>query len=46
MVQWLSHHTPDAEDPDSILGHGTRSHMLKLRVSHATTQDPSCHKKD
>ena len=31
MVQWLRLCTPNAGDPGSILGQGTRSHMLQLR---------------
>ena len=32
VVQWLRLHVPSARDPGSIPGHGTRSHMLQLRV--------------
>ena len=28
VVQWLRLHTPSAEGPGSILGQGTKSHML------------------
>ena len=31
MVQWLRLCTPNAGDPGSIPGQGTRSHMLQLR---------------
>ena len=31
MVQWLILHAPGAGDPGSILGQGTRSHMLQPR---------------
>ena len=30
MVQWLRLHAPNAGDPGSIPGQGTRSHMLLL----------------
>lgn len=40
VVQLLKHHTPNARSPGSILGHGTRSHMLKLS-SDAATKDPT-----
>ncbi|TEA24350.1 hypothetical protein DBR06_SOUSAS4410058, partial [Sousa chinensis] len=29
---WLRLHTPNAGDPGSISGQGTRTHMLQLRV--------------
>ena len=32
MVQWLRLCIPNAGDPGSIPGQGTRSHMLQLRV--------------
>ena len=32
VVQWLRCHASNAEDPGLILGQGTRSHMLQLRV--------------
>ena len=32
VVQWLSHHTPNARGQGSIPGQGTRSHMLQVRV--------------
>ena len=35
MVQWLRLHAPNARDPGSIPGQGTRSHMLQLRPSTA-----------
>ena len=45
MVQWLRLHAPNAEDPGSIPGQGTRSHILELsgcmsqlKISHATTK--------
>ena len=33
VVQWLWLHAPNAGDPGSITGQGTRSHMLQLRPS-------------
>ena len=33
MVQWLRLHAPNARDPGSFPGQGTRSHMLQLRPS-------------
>ena len=32
VVYWLGLCAPNAGDPGSILGQGTRSHMLQLRV--------------
>ena len=32
MAQWLRLHCPNAEDPGSSPGLGTRSHMSQLRV--------------
>ena len=32
VVQWLRLHTPNAGDPSSIPGRGTRFHILHLRV--------------
>ena len=38
MVQWLKLHAPNAGGLSSILGQGTRSHMLQLKILHATTK--------
>ena len=38
VVQWLRCHTPNAGGPESIPGLGTRSHMLQLKILHATTK--------
>ena len=45
MAQWLRLCAPNAEDPGSIPGQGTRSHMLQLsgcvpqlKISRATTK--------
>ena len=38
VIQWLGLHAPSAGNPGSILGQGTRSHMLQLKISHATTK--------
>ena len=46
MVQWLRLHTPNAGGPGLIPGQGTRSHMPRLKILHATTKDPPCHNKD
>ena len=35
MIQWLRLHTPNAGDPGSSPGQGTRSHMLQRRRSTA-----------
>ena len=35
MVQWLRLQAPNAGSPGSITGHGTRPHMLQLRVHNA-----------
>ena len=32
MVQWLRFCSPSAGGPGSILGQGTRSHMLQVRI--------------
>ena len=45
MVQWLRLGAPNAGGPGSVLGQGTRSHMLQLS-SHAMTKDPTCHNED
>ena len=42
VVQWLRLCTPNARGPGSILGQGTRSHMLGSRSSHASMEDPAC----
>ena len=31
-VQWLKHHTPNAEGPGSIPGQETRCHVIQLRA--------------
>ena len=41
VVQWLRFHAPNAGDPGSIPGQGNRSHMLQLKILHATTK--TCH---
>ena len=33
MVQWLKLHVPNAEDLDSILGQGTRLHMMQVEFA-------------
>ncbi|TEA38804.1 hypothetical protein DBR06_SOUSAS610174, partial [Sousa chinensis] len=38
VVQWLRLHAPSAGGPASIPGQGTRSHMLQLKILHATTK--------
>ena len=43
VVQWLRLHTPNAGDPGSIPGQGSRSHMLQLRVCMLQLKDPSGH---
>ena len=42
LVQWLRLHTPDAGDPVSITGQGTRSHMPQLRVCMCVLVTQSC----
>ena len=37
VVQWLRFRAPNAGDPGSIPGQGNRSHMLQLKILHATT---------
>ncbi|TEA29092.1 hypothetical protein DBR06_SOUSAS10510049, partial [Sousa chinensis] len=39
VVQWLRFCAPDAGDPGSIPGRGTRSHMLQLKILRAATKD-------
>ena len=41
-VQWLRLCAPNAGDPGSIPGQGTRSHMLRLRNLHAATKVTAC----
>ena len=50
MTQWLRLRAPNAGGPGLIPGQGTRSrmpqlraHMLKLKILHATTKDPTHH---
>ena len=38
VVQWLRLHAPNAGGPVSIPGQGTGSHMLQIKVLHATTK--------
>ena len=38
VIQWLRLHAPKAQDPGSIPGHGTRSHMPQLKIPCATTK--------
>ena len=50
VVQWLRVPAPNAGGPDSIPGHGARSHMLQLirmpqlKIPHTATmiKDPMC----
>ena len=44
MVQWLRLCAPSAGGLASIHGQGTRSHMLQLKIPHATMKikDPAC----
>ena len=51
VVQWLRLCPPNAGDPDSFPGQGTRPHMPQLSVRmpqlkmlHAATKDPTCPK--
>ena len=41
VIQWLRLHAPSVGGPGSILGQGTRSHVLQLKSSHAATKDPA-----
>ena len=45
VVQWLRLHAPKIGGLSSILGQGTRSHMLQLKGPHAATkiEDLVCH---
>ena len=38
VVLWLRRHAPNAGDPGSIPGQGALSHLLKLKMLHATTR--------
>ncbi|TEA37112.1 hypothetical protein DBR06_SOUSAS210283, partial [Sousa chinensis] len=38
VVQWLRLRTPNAGDPGSIPGRGTRSRMPQLEILHAATK--------
>ena len=38
VIQWLRFWAPNAGGLSSILGQGTRSHMLQLKILHATTK--------
>ena len=38
MVQWLRHCAPNARVPDLILGRGTRSCLLQLKIPHVATK--------
>ena len=38
VVQWLRLHAPNTGGPSSILGQGTRSHMLQLKGLHIPTK--------
>ena len=44
VAQWLRLHAPNAGIPSSIPGQGIRSHMLQLKILHATMKikDPAC----
>ena len=42
MVQWRRLHVPNAGGLGSILGQGTKSHMLQLRLGAATTTKNVC----
>ena len=46
VVQWLPHCTPNAGDPGSIPGQGTRSHMLTTKSSHVLQLKDKKKKKD
>ena len=41
VVQWLRFCTPSAGDPGSIPNQGIRSHMLQLKILHATRKTGS-----
>ena len=44
VMQWLRLRPPNAGDPSSIPGQGTRSHMhAATKSSYATTKDPASH---
>ena len=45
-AQWLRLHTLNAGDLGLILGQGTRSHMLQLRVCGLQLKDPACCNED
>ena len=38
MVQWLKPHSPSAGGWGSIPSQGIRSHLLQLKILHATTK--------
>jgi len=42
VVQWRRLHVPNAGGLGSILGQGTKSHMLQLRLGAATTTKNVC----
>ena len=43
VAQWVRRSAPNAGDPGSIPGQGTRSHMhATTKSSHATTKKPTC----
>ena len=42
LVQQLRLHAPNAGDLGSILGQGTRSHILQLRVHMMQQKDTTC----
>ena len=41
VVQWLRFCTPSAGDPGSVPNQGIRSHMLPLKILHATRKTRS-----
>ena len=45
VAQWIGLRTPNAGDPGSIPGQGTRSHVhAAIKSSHAATKEPECRK--
>lgn len=43
--QRLRHHAPNAKDPGSIPRQGSKSHILQLKILHATSESPTCYVK-
>ena len=46
LAQWLRLHAPNAGGPGSILGQGTRSHVLQLRAYMLQLKPPCCTTKE